>query len=448
MTVKVNPGDRPQAIEVATDEISGTHYPIYKTGYGAEGDVSQVSVGNPLPVIQTGHSGNQAVVGVYGEQLAVDIKNDVIITFIYGISSYDVISEVLNGGSVGSQSSMGYVSSGTAADGQAKLYSVENVRYRPAHTAIAHFTALFESGPVEGADQYIGPFNSTDGIYLGYNGTDRVVGYRNTSTDIVIPEADWNGDPRVKDSDWTKLNLFRIKYGWLGASPIIFQTLLPGTDQWVNIHTVRIHGVATHPHIGVPSMPMKMMVKKTSGSTDVIIRTGSWQAGVFGFCQTCGNRPFSASVSGSSVGTTPVTLAVFKSRDTHQGLSNKVFSRLLRYQFHVDTPVSSNDYGTIRFRLIENPTLTGTPSYVDLDADNSVMQNVTGVSYSSGGIIGLTEYQGYAGGKGNTVPSVPSVSSELGLRLIPGRTYAIVADRVSGSGTPDVRATFNWAELF
>lgn len=448
MTVKVNPGDRPQAIDVATEVIDSTHYPVYKQAFGSSGKATDVSNSNPLPIVQTDSSGNENLIGVFGEQLAADIRNDILVSFVYGLSSYDVATSTANGGSVGTNDHMAYVSAGTAIDGEAVIESKKNVRYRPGHTALGHFTALFENGPVAGATQYIGPFNDSDGIYVGYNGTDRIVGYFNTGTHVQIKEEDWNGDPLVRDMDWTKFNVFRVKYGWLGVVPITYQTLLPGTDRWVNIHTVRVHGETTHPHIGIPSMPMQMKVVKTSGTEDIIVRSGSWQAGVIGFCQTCGDRPFSGEAVAASVGATSVTLAIFKSRETHQSISNKVFSKLVRYQFYVDPPTQSSDYGTIRFRLILNPTLSGTPSYTDVDVDNSVMQIDTSASYDSGGITRLTDFQGYAGGKGSPTPSSPVVSDALGLEIQPGDVYAVVADRVAGDGAPDVRATFNWSELF
>lgn len=38
------------AVPVATDDIGGVHYPVYKTAYGANDSVTQVDATNPLPV--------------------------------------------------------------------------------------------------------------------------------------------------------------------------------------------------------------------------------------------------------------------------------------------------------------------------------------------------------------------------------------------------------------
>ena len=47
--VKVNPGQEGYAITVATDDIGGIHYPIYKVSYGADGAQTPVDADNPLP---------------------------------------------------------------------------------------------------------------------------------------------------------------------------------------------------------------------------------------------------------------------------------------------------------------------------------------------------------------------------------------------------------------
>ena len=48
--VKVNPSTARSAIDVATDEIDGTHHPQYKVEFGADGTATPVEEDNPLPV--------------------------------------------------------------------------------------------------------------------------------------------------------------------------------------------------------------------------------------------------------------------------------------------------------------------------------------------------------------------------------------------------------------
>jgi len=49
--IKVEGSGHAKAVSVATDEIGGVHYPVYKLAYGADGAVSLVDADNGVPVI-------------------------------------------------------------------------------------------------------------------------------------------------------------------------------------------------------------------------------------------------------------------------------------------------------------------------------------------------------------------------------------------------------------
>lgn len=465
--VHVNPGGANNKVLVATDEIvtgdQAVHWPMYKIAYGALGATTVVDESNPLPVAdqnatytQDGaqkvtvvdEGGSANIIGVYGEQLATDIKNDVLVQFQYGISTYDVTTDEVDTGTVTAADHMAVLSSGSGVNAAAHVSSVNSLRYRPGHTALGHFTCMWPNGPIANVEQFAGIFDDEDGLYVGYNGTDQVVGYMNDGVSTEAKSADWNGDPRISIVDFTKLNVFRFKFGWLGAVPIKFQMMLPGTEEWVDIHTFKVHGVVTEPHLGNPAMPVQMHIKKTAAdATDVIMKTGSWQAGVFGLCQTCGNRPFSSAQVELAVGATPVMIASYRSVPTFQTKTNKVTTKLLRYQIHVDTPATGT--GTIRVRFLGNPTYTGTPNYTAVDANNSTIEVDEDQAYDSGGVLALTEWVNYsANNKGGTITGFVTDAAQLGLFLRPGSNFAIVGDVVDGLGTPNVRVTFNWEELF
>ena len=462
-SVLVNPGDRPNAIKIAIDKIGSIFYPIYKMAFGGDGGVTLVDSGTPLPVADQNSTytrdgaqkitivdeGNTAnIIGVYGEQLATDIKNDILVQFQYGISTYDVSTTIVDTGTVVNADHMVVLSSGSGASAAAHVFSVNSLRYRPGHTALAHFTCMWPTGPVANVEQFAGVFDDEDGLYVGYNGLNLVVGYMNDGVSTEIVSDDWNGDSRVLTADFTKLNVFRMKFGWLGAVPLKFQMLMPGTEEWVNIHTVKVHGEIVEPHMGNPAMPVQIHVKKNAAdATNVIMKSGSWQAGVFGLCQVCGNRPFSDAQVELAVGATPLMIASYRSVLTFQAKTNKITTQLLRYQVHVDTPGTGT--GTIRVRFMGNPIYSGTPNYTSIDANNSTIEVDVDQGYTSGGVLALTEWINYsANNKGGTTTGFVAEATPLGLFLRPGNNFAIVADVVDGTGTPNVRVTFNWVELF
>lgn len=48
--IEVLPSGDGAAVSVATDDIGGIHYPIYKPAFGVDGEVTLVSKADPLPV--------------------------------------------------------------------------------------------------------------------------------------------------------------------------------------------------------------------------------------------------------------------------------------------------------------------------------------------------------------------------------------------------------------
>ena len=49
--IHVNPGTAAGKLQVATDDIGGVHFPIYKQAFGADGAQTPVSGSDPLPVL-------------------------------------------------------------------------------------------------------------------------------------------------------------------------------------------------------------------------------------------------------------------------------------------------------------------------------------------------------------------------------------------------------------
>jgi len=48
--IDVQPGERPGKVAVATDEVGGVHYPIYKLAVGSDGAVTLIDADNGVPV--------------------------------------------------------------------------------------------------------------------------------------------------------------------------------------------------------------------------------------------------------------------------------------------------------------------------------------------------------------------------------------------------------------
>ena len=69
--IKVLGSGVPGAVDVATDVISGVHYPIYKVSWGVDGTQTPVSIANPLPSGIYGSAGTLAYVDEFSGAIGV-----------------------------------------------------------------------------------------------------------------------------------------------------------------------------------------------------------------------------------------------------------------------------------------------------------------------------------------------------------------------------------------
>jgi len=399
------------------------------------------------------NAGRANVVGVFGEQWATDVKNDIVAQFSYGKSNYDLKPDEITGsGTVMiEESNLLTVSTGTDTNGASAVESFNSIRYRPGHTVMSHFTALWTDPSANNAHQWIGIADGLNGFAIGFE--DGVLSTTRMRAGVHFHTGidDFNGNIDMTKVDFTKLNVFRIMYGYLGAAFITFEMLEPGTNQFDTIHTIEYHNENEETHIELPYLPIKMSVENTGNNTDIQIRSGSWQGGVMGLCTTCGNRGFTYPYTVGSVniktaiGTTPVILAGFKNVATFQGFTNKIRAELSKFSY---TPFNATEDTEVTVQLVRGVTVTG-GTYVNVDSTNSIMQiNDTATGFT-GGRVGITMTALATTGHGVTPPqSTPSDLDTKALQLFldPNTEYAIIA--FTQDGTVSITWDVNWAELF
>ncbi len=87
------------------------------------------------------------------------------------LNPFMVITETINSASVTVNNNIAIVSSGTHAAGRACLYSARRMRYTPGLAMTVRFVAIF-SEPIADSLQIVGYGDSCDGVFIGYNGMD------------------------------------------------------------------------------------------------------------------------------------------------------------------------------------------------------------------------------------------------------------------------------------
>lgn len=162
MTIKVNPSNSFSSKDVATDDIGGTHYPVYKTAFGETGSVTRVSSVNPLPV------DTQLSRTAFGELSVVNYTPVVQIHFPYNINT-EIVEERSNNGSASISLNRLKLSTGAGANQSSQVLSRIPIKYNPGQGGLIRFTALFTTG-VANSTQLVGVGDSGDGYFFGFNG--------------------------------------------------------------------------------------------------------------------------------------------------------------------------------------------------------------------------------------------------------------------------------------
>lgn len=384
--------------------------------------------------------GNGPDISGFGQVITGERQDQILCKFVYNNSSYDVTPTVSGTGATANSNSMAVVSSGTGV-GAGTLVSVRSVNYRPAHEIYTYFTALYSAGQDANTFQRIGLFDSVTGFWIGYSGISFGISKRNASTDNFITQANFNLDKLDGTGnsgftlDTTKINQYKIQYGWLGVAPVVFSIYAGQTIGWIPFHYIDFTNSQTTPSISSPSNHITCEAGRTSGTgVSVYVSTGSWSAGTTeGRHSHAGHRVFS--------GTTPKTLsagvesyiATFQNKLTFLGKNNKILT--VAVFFGASTDGTKN----VVFNFYKNSVLT-TPTYVDVDTNNSV----TAIDTTAAAFTAVNPQWFVPAAKVDQILFDTGVG-HIHLELHPGETMTITGTSAASS---DVVVSFRWEEYF
>jgi len=206
------------------------------------------------------------------------------------------VSTVASGGGTGNQSNgQAQLNTGVAVTAAFLAQTKQRINYQNAREIYAIFTAAFTT-PTSGASfQRAGIYDTNNGFYVGYAGVAFSLTIRTAAINVDVPQASFNVDTLLGAAgstftnsgtpaalNPTRLNVYRIRFGWLGGATITFQIMSPDGN-WVTFHRIQAPNSAVTPSIQNPNLPMTMEVSKTAAdATSLVISTSSWEAGVAG----------------------------------------------------------------------------------------------------------------------------------------------------------------------
>lgn len=186
-------------------------------------------------------------------------------------------------------------SSGTAAsNANATAFTTAQVRYRPGYEMYCMFTAAW----IDCDSSFIlearcGLYDTSNGFSIGFQSTNFGIQKVTNGTTIFIPRTLFNGDllngttgskftrnGTPEAIDFTKSNLFRIRFGWLGSANIFYEVFSPD-GKWVTFHQIKQPNLEYDPSIASPNLSMRLNLLKQSvvNTTNASIATACWSAG-------------------------------------------------------------------------------------------------------------------------------------------------------------------------
>jgi hypothetical protein len=373
---------------------------------------------------------------VFGEKITAVRQADIAAQFQYGFPAGSATTTTANGGTITIVESMLTISTGTNVAGSASISNRKALRYIPGQEAFTNFTAVFSTGK-EDSYQRAGLFDSVNGFFIGYEGTDFMVTRRRDSVDTSVT-IDLNSvyDEQYGVFDPTKGNVYRISFGYLGFAAINFEVMTP-SGSWASIHKIEYPNSNTVTHIMNTNLQPRGSAANTGNNTDISLKVGSFSAGIVdggGFDPA--SRRFTFDQTNQSITAGSLMVITFRSKSTFASLTNYIQSVLTLLSFNTDLSKSS------LWELEKNATITGTPTWNDVDTNDSTIE------YSTNAVV--------TRGSGRLDFSIPlgKVDRELitnleeqEIELLPQDTMTLFIITPTGTtGTYDL--SFRWKEKF
>jgi hypothetical protein len=263
--------------------------------------------------------------------------------------------------------------------------------------------------------------------------TQDVVGV--TETVDVVPQASWSEDScdgtgLMPLLDWSKGQVFDIKYQWLGYGPIFFYIENPTTRSFQLVHKIDRQNSFTRPSVNNPSLQFLIFATNGALTQNVKAFTASVHGYIDGGEPASGNRR-AASYSLSGVASAFEPVISFHNPLTFKNKTNRSQVDFLRLSLTASQAAN--------FIIVKNADLEGTSSWSATSSDQLILTDTAADGYNNGEVVWA-----------DAVTSSGIVSTQIDsslqyiVRLHPGDVVTLAAK--SETGTVKVNVSANWIE--
>ncbi len=396
-----------------------------------------------LCISSPSHGKQEGFVSVFGTQIIGERDDCVSTAFQYGIPDIATTSTTLGNGFVTTFTSMAVIRTSGMAGDVAQVQSNPFLSYQPGHEGFGFFTAAFTGDIASDTEQFIGTWDDDNGFAIGYDGTNFSILFKVDGTDTIITQTNFNMDTinglgaSGFNIDPTKLNVFRISYGWLGAATISFQVLDP-QGGWILFHVIKQPNTSAFPSILNPNLPIRAQVADSVGGNILELRTASWNTGNVACPSNAGKRYFSVSNSLAIPNLIESHVLTIRNKETYGGKSNKIRARIAT--FGGGATQANNEITLMSLR--KDATITGTV-FSDINTENSTMEVSTAGTFSTGTGTAIFIRPAHLRGNG---PGFQYFPQSFEVVLLPDESVSIIAQSLSGP--VNIIGEISWAENF
>ncbi len=288
-SVKVDPGERGTAIEIALDKIGSIFYPIYKLAFGGDGVRTLVSSSDPLPVLTTTGKGDM-INDTWGVP-----KVSLPISVFHGLWTFNI------------PSSMWFM-----YENNVQVYSSTNITSTDGHaglvTSATKTTLLLEGRecpryqPNRGhlfSNAVYCPLRTADGVReWGLGTAENKIIFRLKSDGLLyavrVSGSVEKAEELIDTSSLTgfdveKNNIYDIQFQWRSAGNYRFFVGDPSTGYCKLVHEMRLLGTLLEPSVQNPAMPVYIKAQRVTedvsmhlGCADITSENGAEDENQYG----------------------------------------------------------------------------------------------------------------------------------------------------------------------
>ena len=393
--------------------------------------------------------------------------------FVYGINTV-ITSNVIAGSnaSVGVGNGLLTLTANAAAGASMAMFRPKKfIKYRPGESSVTRITGLFTAGAPANSLQMCGtgfldPTTNAllDGMGFGYQGaTFGIIWVRNSAIQF-IPQSTWNLDTMQGTGksgftlDPTKINIFQLKFQYLGGGNLFFYVMPSTTGRWVLVHMIQNAGTLTTPVFRDPTMHALWYSNcyAVGNNMPVVVQGASLGQFLEGERRFLGPKgAYAYAPSSNVINNVNTMMFALHNANYFNGLANRSQAHIRSISFggNGSGTGSNQPNGVIVLTLIRNPTSGGPTLFTpyngslgtglagsNIIGQSSVSSNITQLAAISGGNTGFTQMVSIGGQSGN----IDLTDYEIVLN--PGDTLCFTANVVTLSGTCYIGSSAFWVE--